>query len=96
MGKITPVTVVIKNTGNELTGILELRTGTGFSVLVRREVVLPQDTEKRFVLFVATSGICKPKDFEVQLIVNGGTIASGMPQALTNIDPDKSLVRYTL
>lgn len=91
VGKATPVLVTVKNDGSEISGTLELLTGTGFSTLVRRDVVLPQGTEKRFTLFVMASGIYGPKDFEVKLKSNGAVVISAVPQAVSGIDPSTPL-----
>lgn len=91
VGCTTPVTVTVKNTGKEISGTLELQTGTDFTVLVRRDVVLPQDTEKQFTLFVMASGVFTAKDFEVKLKSGNSTLASAVPKTVSGIDPDKGL-----
>lgn len=91
VGKTNPVLVTVKNSGKEIKGTIELQTGTDFTTLVRKEVVLPENTEKQFVLFTMTDAIYTAKNFEVKLKSGGATVASATPKAVSGIDPDKQL-----
>ena len=91
VGRIAPVNVTVKNSGQEIAGTLELRTGDAFSLLVRREVILPQNTEKQFTLFVVASSILQPRDFEVSLKKGGSTLAAATPKTVSGVDPEKAL-----
>jgi len=80
-----------QDTGHEISGTIELLTGTDFTTLVRKDVVLPQNTEKQFTLFMMASPSIIRKDFEVKLKSGGATVASATPKTVSGVDPDKQL-----